>query len=164
MLARLLLALLGVEIGVYGVAGIALVSRGVLRTSTALMLAAAVFLLLRVAVIALSFALSRPGAGAVSSRLPAMQRIELFCGECLAFILLFSILQPLGVWFARPQRHNADAGAQPPVLLVHGIYCNATLWWWFTKNVQDAPPLAVGRNERSWGGFDAHPKMQLKLF
>ena len=21
----------------------------------------------------------------------------------------------------------------------------------FTKNVQDAPPLAVGRNERSWG-------------
>ena len=22
---------------------------------------------------------------------------------------------------------------------------------WFTKNVQDAPPLAVGRNERSWG-------------
>ena len=28
----------------------------------------------------------------------------------------------------------------------------------FTKNDQDAPPLAVGRNERSWGGLDAHPK------
>jgi hypothetical protein len=30
----------------------------------------------------------------------------------------------------------------------------------FTKNAQDAPPLAVGRNERSWGGLDAHPKMK----
>jgi hypothetical protein len=30
----------------------------------------------------------------------------------------------------------------------------------FTKNAQDAPPLAVGRNERSWGRLDAYPKME----
>jgi hypothetical protein len=30
----------------------------------------------------------------------------------------------------------------------------------FTKPVQDAPPLAVGRNERSWGRLDAYPKMK----
>ena len=30
----------------------------------------------------------------------------------------------------------------------------------FTKPVQDAPPLAVGRNERSWGRLDAYPKME----
>ncbi len=29
-----------------------------------------------------------------------------------------------------------------------------------TKPVQDAPPLAVGRNERSWGRLDAYPKMK----
>ena len=33
----------------------------------------------------------------------------------------------------------------------------------FTKNAQDAPPLAVGRNERSWGGLDAHAKMKGRL-
>ncbi len=33
----------------------------------------------------------------------------------------------------------------------------------FTKHVQDAPPLAVGRNERSWGRLDACPKMKGRL-
>ncbi len=33
----------------------------------------------------------------------------------------------------------------------------------FTKNAQDAPPLAVGRNGRSWDGLDAQPKMKGKL-
>ena len=33
----------------------------------------------------------------------------------------------------------------------------------FTKNDQDAPPLAVGRNGRSWGGLDAHAKMKGRI-
>ena len=33
----------------------------------------------------------------------------------------------------------------------------------FTKTDQDAPPLAVGRNERSWGGLDAHAKMKGRI-
>ena len=34
---------------------------------------------------------------------------------------------------------------------------------YFTKTDQDAPPLAVGRNERSWGGLDAHAKMKGRI-
>ena len=33
----------------------------------------------------------------------------------------------------------------------------------FTKTDQDAPPLAVGRNERSWGGLDAHAKIKGRI-
>ena len=33
----------------------------------------------------------------------------------------------------------------------------------FTKTDQDAPLLAVGRNERSWGGLDAHAKMKGRI-
>jgi len=30
----------------------------------------------------------------------------------------------------------------------------------FTKHAHNAPPLAVGMDEPSWGGLDARPKMK----
>ena len=39
------------------------------------------------------------------------------------------------------QSRSIDRARRDPLIVSVG----------FTKNVQDAPPLAVGRNERSWG-------------
>ena len=43
----------------------------------------------------------------------------------------------------------------PEVISIDGVN--------FTKKAQDAPPLAVGRNGRSWDGRDAQPKKKGKL-
>ena len=53
---------------------------------------------------------------------------------------------------------------QPKKIAILGGGVSAmTAAFYLTKNDQDAPPLAVGRNGRSWGGLDAHAKMKGRI-
>jgi pimeloyl-ACP methyl ester carboxylesterase len=148
-----LTTLLAVELAVYVLGGAWLRSTG-LSICTVALIALALAVTARLAFVAATFALTRaqPGELPPEAALSLGEKALLFMREWLAYTALFTFLQPLErLLRAQPQaRTGSDA---PPVLLVHGIYCNAAVWWrmrrrlqtWGLRNlytVNLTPPLA----------------------
>ena len=89
------------------------------------------------------------------------------------FVMLSTSLKSLdeiraGNLLSLPKSLNFDAWAKAWGTACTGVQCEGLKGYlWnsvrFTKTDQDAPPLAVGRNERSWGGLDAHAKMKGRI-
>jgi pimeloyl-ACP methyl ester carboxylesterase len=102
---------------------------------------------LRMLMVALSFAFSRRSR----HTLGAWDGMALYARECAAQIMAFAVLQPLSAMFA--PRENTGGGDGTPVLLVHGLWCNAAVWWRYARWLRAAgiapvctvtlePPLA----------------------
>jgi len=53
--------------------------------------------------------------------------------EYLAFMALFSVVQPLERLFMGSDAIGRLPAGQHPVLLVHGYLCNRGYWWWFRR-------------------------------
>lgn len=92
----------------------------------------------RLSIVALSFALaywfrSQPRRG---PRLSLAGNARLFLGEFIAFVVLFSFLQPLERWFRPTNIIQAPARARPLVLFIHGIYCNGAVWYWLARRLR----------------------------
>lgn len=154
MLARILAALLAAELGVYVLCGYWLSSRTGLPPVWIPVLAIALAFAQRLAFVAATFAFARafrgPPAGEPS--LSLAQRLRLFWDELVAFIALFSVLQPLEPWL-----QNTDTESDsPPVLLIHGIYCNRAVWRWMQRRLATlGVPNAIAINlEPPFAGID----------
>jgi pimeloyl-ACP methyl ester carboxylesterase len=131
MLARLLAALVLLELLVYTLLGLWLCAqRGWAPVSAALLLLGFA-VALRGALVAASFAWAYRHHGPRPANLvlhPA-QRWRLFRRECLAFAGLFAFLQPLERRLMRQAQPNLPRQPALLVLLIPGIYCNAAVWW-----------------------------------
>jgi pimeloyl-ACP methyl ester carboxylesterase len=132
MVAALLWLLLALELAVWGLAGSALVGRGALTPMQAVIAAAAAAALLRAALVGLTFALTRPPMAGLG----AVRAARLLAGEWRAFSLLFTVLQPLQPLLVPPRPRPGGSG--PAVVLVHGIYCNAGVWWAMARALRRA--------------------------
>jgi pimeloyl-ACP methyl ester carboxylesterase len=128
VLARYLIALLILELGLYLLAGAWLASAGV-PIALCLVLALLAAIVLRLLQIGSMFALARPFRARIrpQMRLTRSSAIAVFLGEFLAFTVLFALLQPLARWLA-PRCALSAAGTAAPVVLIPGIYCNAAVW------------------------------------
>ena len=137
MLARYLAALLVLELGLYLFAGAWLSSGLEVPRTWCILLAVLTAIGLRLMMVGTSFALAhrhraqRPA----EARLTAGGTLRLFVGEALAYTALFTLLQPLERWFARPAK-PVLAQATLPVVLIPGIYCNSAIWWWLVRRLR----------------------------
>ena len=142
MLARFLLGLVSAELALYLIGGARLSCHFGVSALWALPFALVAALVARLALIGLTFALSRRYGASIpaGSRLNAIQSVKLFVGEVLAYTALFTLMQPLEALFVRtPLAARAGNRTSCPVLMIPGIYCNAAVWW----------PLR--RRLRAWG-------------
>jgi triacylglycerol esterase/lipase EstA (alpha/beta hydrolase family) len=124
---------------------------GVSAVGSAIAAAAAV-LALQFALVALACALARRWRAPASAPLGAPGFVRLAAGEALAFLRTWFAGQLLQPWLA-PRDPGRIVRGVVPVLFVHGIYCNAGVWYRLlaflrgagTPNlfcVNLAPPLA----------------------
>jgi pimeloyl-ACP methyl ester carboxylesterase len=138
MLARFLIAFTSAELALYLLAGLSLARHFALPAVYSLPFALTAALAARAALIALSFALSvyygtAPPAGA---RLGIAAKLRLFGGEWLAFVALFTLLQPLERLITRQPLGRTEGAESLPVLLIPGLYCNGAVWWWMRRRLR----------------------------
>ena len=116
----------------YGAVGFWL-SGGV--TKTAIVIAVAVFLTVRLVIVMLSFWFSRRLTGAGGCRRLTLVRLILV--EWFALIATGAVLMVLPKLFSRREHvcNLPAAGRGTRVLLVHGYVCNRAVWAWFERRL-----------------------------
>ena len=145
MLARFLIVFTSAELALYLLAGLALARHFALPAVCSLPFALTAALATRAALVALSFVLSVryrtvPPGGA---RLGTAAKLRLFGGEWLAFVALFTLLQPLERLIARRPPRRTEGGDSLPVLLIPGLYCNGAVWWWMRRRLRGSGCSAI---------------------
>ena len=158
MLARGLRLLLALELAAYLLAGYWLVHAGHAGPAGAAAALAALALAGRAAVIGTTFALARFHRAPVpeGARLKPLQAVRMALEEYLAFILLFTVVQPFERLFMGTDRMR-PAQDRPPLLLVHGYECNRAFWWRLRPRLERAGWLVATVNlEPVFAGIDAY--------
>ena len=134
-----LLLLLVIEAALYGAAGLYMhVARG-WSVACSVALAAAIYVGVRVVLVAAGFSLARWKG----TPIPAALRVTrsdltiMYLRELGSWLLLYTFLFP----FVRSRRTVLDraAGAaseNPPLLLIHGLGCNRRYWFWFRRQLE----------------------------
>ncbi len=56
--------------------------------------------------------------------------------EWLATFALFVIIQPFARWWMGSQAVVGQQAIQPPLLLIHGYFCNRGAWWWLRRSLR----------------------------
>ncbi len=99
--------------------------------------APAVVLGIRLVATALSFMVAMPFHHAQASgvRLGLWRGLRWCVFEFLALTALYVVLQPFEARFVRNPVPRAAGGRARPVILLHGIYCNAASWWWMRRRL-----------------------------
>jgi pimeloyl-ACP methyl ester carboxylesterase len=69
-----------------------------------------------------------------TERPPAMQiglwqAVRLYVNELRVFLFLYCFVQPLERWLMRHDPDPKLVPQGPPVLLIHGFFCNSAVWW-----------------------------------
>lgn len=108
-------------------------------------------------VTALSFGVAMPfrHAGEAGVRLGLWPAARLFLREYVVLTALYVLFHPFEKWFVRrPQ--SVAAQVKLPVILIHGIYCNAASWWWMRRKLAaNVPnPIYTLDVEPPWGSID----------
>jgi len=85
----------------------------------------------------LSFLVAMPfrHAHESGSRLGPWRGLRWFVRELLALSALYLLLQPFERCFVRSPMPEGRRGTLRPVILLHGIYCNAASWWWMRRRL-----------------------------
>ncbi len=85
----------------------------------------------------LSFLVAMPfrHAHESGSRLGPWRGLRWFVREFLALSALYVLLQPFERYFVRGPVPEGKRGTARPVILLHGIYCNAASWWWMRQRL-----------------------------
>jgi triacylglycerol lipase len=133
---RVLLWLHAGELIAYIIGGIALWCVAAFSPSNAVMLAIAVALGLRATIVLFTFALTFRTMPHGGPRLPLLRKGRLLFVELCALIILFSWRQPLERWSRRVYIAGNVDSSIPPVLFVHGIYCNGAIWHDLAQRLQ----------------------------
>lgn len=131
MLARGLRWILAVELIAYVLAGYWLVAKQYSGPWVATGIMVAVALGIRAFVIAVTFVAAQIYHSPVppAKRLGPLAATRMVLEEYLAFILVFTIVQPFERFFTREDQLSPVAKGRLPVLLVHGYECNRGFWW-----------------------------------
>ena len=135
MLARLLRRLMLAELLLYLAGGAAVHAATGLGVVSLLLIATITALCLRAIIAAVLFSVS----WAHRSPLPVRARIgpggraRIILGEYLSLLLLYTVFQPFPrlADLGRPRGHNT----LPPVLLIHGFFCNRGFWWYIRRGL-----------------------------
>jgi len=69
------------------------------------------------------------------SRLGLWRGLRWFACELAALSMLYVLLQPFERRFVRGPSQGGGQGTARPVILLHGIYCNAASWWWMRRRL-----------------------------
>ncbi|MDD5250568.1 MAG: alpha/beta fold hydrolase [Rhodocyclaceae bacterium] len=71
-------------------------------------------------------------------RVGALGFLRMALAEYVAFIALFSVVQPFERSFLGADRLAPNRPGRPPVLLVHGYQCNRGFWRWQRRRLEQA--------------------------
>lgn len=98
-----------------------------------------------------AFRMARSG----EQRIGFLAALGMMVKEVLAFVALFSVIQPFERWFMGGERLRRCAGRDLPVLLVHGYTCNRGAWWWMRRRLERAGlGVATLNLEPMYAGID----------
>jgi predicted alpha/beta hydrolase family esterase len=131
MLARRLCLGLGIEFIVYGMIGVLLSHYAAWQSWPVVLLIMGVAIGFRALLLASTFIgawfyrAERPPA----MRIGSLQAVRLYVNELCVFSLLYCFLQPLERWLMQHEPDPKLAPQGPPVLLIHGFFCNSGVWW-----------------------------------
>jgi pimeloyl-ACP methyl ester carboxylesterase len=128
MIAATILIGLVSELALYVAGGIWLWRSHGVPPAASVALAICVFMMVRVTVVIVQYALAWRHRGAGTPRLPFPGVPGAALQELRAVLTLYTWGQALQRWLAPRNPPRIQASAAPPVLLVHGIYCNAGVW------------------------------------
>jgi triacylglycerol lipase len=75
--------------------------------------------------------------------------------EYVAFIAMFTVIQPFERWFMGAERVRRLGRGEAPVLLVHGYGCNRGVWWRLRRRLEAAGWCVATLNlEPIYGSID----------
>lgn len=139
MLARALHRELLLEAVTYLVIAAALVLAAGWLWYEALLAVLDLALALRAMLIGLTFGAAWRGRSRVppALRLGGLAAIRLVLSEYLAFIILYSVIQPFVQRFMGEDDLRRVAPGEQPLLLVHGYCCNRGAWWRLRRRLED---------------------------
>jgi pimeloyl-ACP methyl ester carboxylesterase len=152
-----LLALLAIEAVVYGAIGHHAHAAWGWSTGSSIALACALYLGVRVILVAAEFILARRIGDEIppSLRITASKAAALYLSELAGWILMFSLVMP----FTPARRSIAGTAGMVrpsspptrlPILLVHGLACNRRNWFWFRRRLANAGYLAFAMDYTPW--------------
>jgi len=95
------------------------------------LLALAIAFVIRAAITAYSFAITEfyKSPRPPEARLGPIGAIGLFLRELLALSSLYTTVHTLDRWLGLPDPKVKPDDDRPPVLLLHGFFCNSSFWW-----------------------------------
>lgn len=153
-----LLALLGVEIVAYGAVGYYAHLAWGYSPKGAVALALAIYLCIRVVLVAAEFILARWQGEPIpdSMEKPAWALAGMYLRELAGWILMFSIVLPFVparrsiVGSKAIVRATTDAPRMLPIVLVHGLACNRGNWFWFRHQLARHGHAAFALDYTPW--------------
>jgi pimeloyl-ACP methyl ester carboxylesterase len=160
-----LLALLGVEIVAYGAVGYYAHSAWGYSPKGAVALALAIYLCVRVVLVAAEFILARWQGDPIpdSMERPAWELAGMYLRELAGWILMFSIVLPFVparrsiVGSQAMVRATTDVPRMLPLVLVHGLACNRGNWFWFRHQLARRGHEAFALDYTPWfASIDAY--------
>ncbi len=100
--------------------------------------AAAIVLLTNTLIVAVSygFALIYAYSPPPALRATGWRTCQAMALEWLATLVLFFVIQPLERWWMGSEALGLRRTPQPPLLLIHGYFCNRGVWWWLRRGLR----------------------------
>ncbi len=120
-------------------AGAALLGRASgLDATAATAFAAAAILVINSLIVAVSygFALNYAYTPPPALRTTGWRACKAVMLEWLATLALFVVMQPFERWWMGPETLRGQRPAEPPLLLIHGYFCNRGVWWWLRRGLR----------------------------
>ena len=134
-----LLLLLVIEVAAYGAAGRHMHVAHGWSIPSAIAFAAAIYLGVRMVLVAAEFVLARRRGSRIPDDLhtPPSRLLAMYLHELGGWLLMFTFVLPFVL--SRRSLLDRPAGApsdKPPLLLVHGFTCNRGNWFWFRRQLE----------------------------
>lgn len=152
-----LLALLAIEVAVYGAIGHHAHNAWGWSTAASVALALALYVGVRVVLVGAEFILARRAGDAIppSLRIPAWAAVGLYLRELCGWMLMFSLVMPFtparrSLTGTAPDSRSPLPVNRLPILLVHGLACNRRNWFWFLRRLAKAGYRAFAMDYTPW--------------
>lgn len=90
-----------------------------------------------------------------SQRIGPIATLRMMAEEYVAFIAMFTLIQPFERWFMGAERVRRLGRGEAPLLLVHGYGCNRGAWWRLRRRLKAAGRCVATLNlEPIYGSID----------
>lgn len=128
------------ELAAYVVLGAMLANGGGYTAGGAALLCVALFVGIRIFIVAVSYGFTLVHSGPVPEPLRAggFAWWRMAIEELAGLVVLFCVIQPFERFWMGADRLQPAAGDRPPLLLIHGYQCNRGFWFWLRKQLEGA--------------------------